>query len=104
MTLNEFVSFYRKSQTRAANGTLTTTRVKIDDEYAKTYPRQGMERNRSEQTEGGAMYRFWIHQRSDLAEANIIVWNGVDYNIRFIADNGTQEPYMYIDAERGVAQ
>lgn len=104
MTLNESISLYRKSQVQAANGTLTTTRVKIADEYAKTYPRQGGERNRSDQTEGHAMYRFWIHQRSDLAEANIIVWNSVDYNIKFIADNGPLEPYMYIDAERGTAQ
>lgn len=104
MTLNEPISFYRKSQTKAADGRLTTTRVLISSEYAKTYPRSGNERNKADQTEAGAMYRFWIHQRSDLAEANLIVWNGTDYNIRMIADNGPLEPYMYIDAERGVAQ
>lgn len=104
MTLNEFITFYSKSQVRAANGTLTTTRVKIADAYAKTRPMSGNERSRSDQTEGYADYRFYIHQRSDLAEANIIVWNGVDYNIKFIADNGSKEPYMYIDAERGGAQ
>ena len=43
-----------------------------------------------------------IHYRGDLSAANVIVWNGVDYNIKFIADNGPKEVYMYIDAERGV--
>ncbi len=104
MTLNESIAIYRKSQTQAANGTLTTTRVLVANEYAKTYPRGGAEKNQGDQTEGRAIYRFWIHQRSDLTEANVIVWNSVDYNIRLIADNGPLEPYMYIDAERGVAQ
>lgn len=104
MTLTEFISFYRKSQTRAANGTLETTRVKIADAYAKTRPKSGAERSQSDQTEASADYRFFVHQRSDLTEADIIVWNGVDYNIAFIADNGPKEPYMYIDAKRGVAQ
>jgi len=104
VNLNESISIYRKSQTRAANGTLQTTRVLIATVYAKTRPMSGNERNRSDQTEDYADYRFYIHQRSDLAAANIIVWNSVDYNIKFIADNGAKEPYMYIDAERGGAQ
>lgn len=103
MTLNELVSFYSKAQTADSYGTLSSTRTLIATAYAKTRPLSGRERNQSDQTEGQANYRFYVHQRSDLAEANIIVWNGVDYNIRFIADNGPLEPYMYIDAERGVA-
>jgi len=103
MTLNEFIGIYSKSQTADSYGTLSNTRTLIAEVYAKTRPMSGNERNRSDQTEGYADYRFYIHQRSDLAEANIIVWNSVDYNIKFIADNGPLEPYMYIDAERGGA-
>ncbi len=103
MNLNEFVSFYSKSQVKAANGTLVTTRVKIADAYARTRPLSGRERSQSEQTESHADYRFYIHQRDDISGASVLVWNNVDYNIRFVANNGPKEPYMYIDAERGVA-
>jgi len=104
VNLNESISLYSKTQSRAANGTLTTTRTLVATVYAKTRPMSGNERSRSDQSEGYADYRFYIHQRSDLSEANIIVWNSTDYNIKFIADNGPKEPYMYIDAERGGAQ
>lgn len=104
MTLNEQISIYRKSQVKQSDGRLVTTRVLVATEFAKTYPRNGGERNQADQTQATLAYRFWIHQRSDLLESDVIVWRGVDYNIRAIADNGTLEPYMYIDAERGVAQ
>lgn len=104
MNLNESISLYSKTQSRADNGTLTTTRTLVATVYAKTRPMSGKERNQSDQTEAAADYRFYIHQRSDFTEANILVWNSVDYNIVFIADNGAKEPYMYIDAKRGVAQ
>lgn len=103
MTLNELVSFYQKSQTKNEYGTLVTSRVKIADAWAKVRPMSGSERNRSDQTEAHADYRFYIHYRGDLGEADIIVWNGTDYNIKFIADNGPKEVYLYIDAERGGA-
>ena len=75
----------------------------ISQAYAKVRPLSGSERNRSDQTEEAANYRFYIHQRSDVTGADVLVWNGTDYNIRFIADNGPKEPYMYLDAQRGVA-
>lgn len=103
MTLNELVSFYRLSQTKDEYGTLVTTRVLIAQAYAKVRPLSGNERNRSDQTEDFANYRFFVHHRTDITAANVIVWNSTDYNIRFIADNGPKEAYMYIDAERGVA-
>lgn len=103
MTLNELVSFYRLSQTQNEYGTLVTTRVLIAQAYAKVRPMSGSERNRSDQTEAFADYRFYIHYRSDIGAANLIVWNGTDYNIKFIADNGPKEAYLYVDAERGGA-
>jgi len=103
MTLNELVTFYNKSQVKNEYGTLVTTRVKITDAWAKVRPMSGSERNRSDQTEEFANYRFNIHYRSDIGEANILVWNNTDYDIKFIADNGPREAYMYIDTERGGA-
>lgn len=103
MTLNELVAFYSLTQVKDEYGTLVTTRTLIAEAYAKVRPMSGNERNRSDQTEEYANYRFWVHYRSDLDGADVIVWNGVDYNIRFRADNGPKEAYFYIDAERGVA-
>lgn len=103
MTLNEIVSLYSKSQTKDEYGTLVTTRTLIAQVYAKVRPLSGGERNASDQTEAHADYRFYIHYNSSVGEADIIVWNGVDYNIKFIADNGPKEAYLYIDAERGGA-
>jgi len=103
MNLNEHITYYRKTQVKDEYGTLTTTRTLIAKAKAKVRPLSGIERDRSDQTEASANYRFNVHQRSDLLHDDIIVWMGTDYNIRFIADNGPKERYMYIDAERGVA-
>lgn len=103
MTLNEIVGLYTLVQTKDAYGTLVTTRTLIAEVYAKVRPLSGNERNRSDQTEAYANYRFYIHYRSNVDEADVIVWNSVDYNIKFIADNGPKEAYLYIDAERGGA-
>lgn len=103
MTLNELVSIYRKTQAKDEYGTLVTTRALITQAYAKVRPMSGNERNAADQTEAYANYRFYLHYRSGLTEANLIVWNSTDYNIKFIADNGPKEVYLYIDAERGGA-
>jgi len=103
MTLNELVSLYRKEQVQDATGQLVTTRVLIAQAYAKVRPMSGSERSRADQTEAYADYRFYIHYRTDVQEANIIEWNGDDYNVKFIADNGPKEVYLLIDAQRGGA-
>lgn len=103
MTLNEIIYLYSLAQVQDAVGTLTTTRTLIAKAYAKVRPMSGSERNRSDQTEEYADYRFYIHYRSDIDAADLIVWNSTDFNIKFIADNGPKEPYLYIDAERGGA-
>lgn len=103
MTLNEVISLYTLNQVKDDYGTLTTTREKLADVYANVRAMSGTERYRSQQTESQANYRFWVHHRTDITEAKVLVWNGEDYNIRFIADNGPKEPYMFIEAQKGVA-
>jgi len=103
MTLNELITVYTKAVDQDAYGTISGTRTKLADMYAMVRPLSGNERNASDQTEGFANYRFHILRRGDLAEAKIIVWNGVDYNIKFIADV-PKSRYMFIEAERGGAQ
>jgi len=103
MTLNEIIKIYRKGQSQGLDGTLTQTRTLMYTLYAMVRPMSGSERSASDSTEAYATHRFHVHHRSDILPSDIIVWNSTDYNIKFIADNGPKDVYMYIDAERGGA-
>lgn len=102
MTLNEYIGIYSQAETADAYGTLSGTRTLIANCYAQVKPMSGSERNRQDSREAYADYRFWIHNRSDLGEADVIVWDGVDYNIRFIG-RLPKDVYIYIDAQKGGA-
>lgn len=103
MTLNQQIKFYSKSETTDEYGTLQNTRTLVATVFAKVRPMSGSERNRTDQTEEYADFRFTVLQRDDLSEKHVLVWRDVDYDIRFIANNGPLERYMYIDAQRGGA-
>lgn len=103
MTLNEVISLYTLTQVKDAYGKFATTRTLLAQAYAAVQVMSGAERNISLQTTPTANYRFYVHYSSDITPAKLLVWNGVDYNIRFIADNGPKEVYMMIEAEKGVA-
>ena len=101
--MNERIAVYRKAQTQDEYGTLSQTRTLIAKLQANVKVMSGSERAMSDQTEAHATHRFHVHYRSDLRADDIIVWNSNDFNIKFIADNGPKDRYMYIDAQRGVA-
>ena len=103
MTLNQIVSIQRKTQVQQADMSLLTTLAEVAEVYAMVFPIRGSERNQGDQTEARANYRFTIHQRTDLLDDDVLVWNGYQYNIRFIADRGPGSIYLKIEAERGVA-
>jgi len=92
VTLNEVVRFYRKRQTQAADGSLNKTRDLVCKVYAMVRPMSGSERAKSDGTEAFGDYRFHVHRRADIAEADILVWDGTDYNIHFIGDAGNKSP------------
>jgi len=103
LDLRHVIEIRRKQQTQQADGSLDTTLAVVAKAYASAYPMRGDERRMGQQTEAQADYRFHIHHRSDLNADDVIVWNGHQYNIRFIADRGPGSVYMMIEAERGVA-
>ena len=103
MTLNENIAIYRKTQTQAADGSLSQDRTLVCNIFTFVRPMSGSERSRSDGTEGFATHRFSVHYRTDLLPSDILVWNATDYNIRFISTPSSQDKYMYIDAERGGA-
>jgi SPP1 family predicted phage head-tail adaptor len=48
-------------------------------------------------------YVFKIYNRTDIKEADRIIWGGEYFNIRGIRREGVQSLFLLIDAERGVA-
>lgn len=103
MTLDQIITIKRKEQTQNERGALVTTLTQVAQAYAKVRPLRGVERDQGTQVEAPANYRFHIHYRSDLLDDDVIEWQGREYNIRFIADEGPGAIYLMIEAERGVA-
>ncbi|MEM1142730.1 MAG: head-tail adaptor protein [Pseudomonadota bacterium] len=97
------VRFERKAEEQQPDGTLSAIRKLLFEAYATVLPIRGRERDQSSQTEAVGEYRFTIRRKTGLTENDVIVWNGCEYNIRFIGDHGPQSMYMPIYAERGVA-
>ena len=103
MTLDQIITIKRKEQTQNARGALVTNKAELAKAYARVRAIRGSERDQGTQVEAPANYRFHIHYRSDLLEDDVIEWQGSEYNIRFIADQGPGSIYLMIEAERGVA-
>ncbi len=103
MNLNEIIEIYSLSTEQDEYGTISGERTLISTVYARVSPISGREIGAGDQVEGAANYRFTVHQSNEFDHADVIVWRGTDYNIRFVANNGEFERYMRIDAERGVA-
>jgi len=101
--LNYKISIERKVQVQAADGSLTTTRTVVATTYAGVKPKRGSERSQSNQTESPADYEFHLRRNGSIQADDVIIWNGSEWNIRFISDDGPRALYMMIEAERGVA-
>ena len=102
MRLHEKIRIERQTQTQAADGRLTTVRQLVAEEFAQVKPLRGRERSQSNQLEAVANYQFNIRYRDGLRESDVIVWNGIIFNIRFIADAGPSRRFLALEAERGV--
>ena len=95
-------------ETRAADGMGGGT-ISLDilvGAYAKVRAKKGNEREIANQLEAPAGYVFTIRNRSDITirENDRIDWDGIQYNIKFIANEGKRALFLDINADRGVAQ
>lgn len=102
--LDQRVTFERLSRTPDGQGGNTDAWAAIATVWAHARPRSGKENTQFERVNGEASYLFVVRYRSDLKDADRVVWGGVAYNIRLINERGTRRLYLEIDAERGVAQ
>ena len=70
--------------------------------WANVRALRGRERVGADRIEAEAGYLFTIRNRSDITEKNIIVWNGRQFNIRFVRDLESRPLYMEIETDTGV--
>lgn len=73
------------------------------DVWATVRALNGREIVRYDALQATAMVRFIIRFRSDIQHGDRIVWQGDVHNIRYIPPSSGRDPYLQIDAERGVA-
>ena len=71
--------------------------------WAKVRPLSGGEESEHDQVIAPGRLMFAIHNRTDLTVEHRVVWNGDNYNIRFIHTRGPRQWWVEFEAERGVA-
>lgn len=72
--------------------------------WARVNPISGRERVESRAVQATAMYRVTIRRRTDLTEADWLIWNGERMNIRFLPRVSSKEPFMTMDCELGATE
>lgn len=104
--MDQRIKIKRESATGDGVGGDSVSLATLFEAWAHISPASGTETERFERLDGKASYIFTIRNRRDftIQENDRIEWEGVDYNIRFIARPGGRKMYVEITAERGVAQ
>jgi SPP1 family predicted phage head-tail adaptor len=103
--LQETITLRRYTEAIDAYGTIARTATTIaSGVFAHVRPLSGRERDRGQQTEARANYLVVIRYRTDLTEKDFVVWQGVEYGIRFIMDRGSRSTFLELECERGAPQ
>lgn len=101
--LDQRVSIRRETLVADGQGGSTASWADVATVWAHVRPKGGREVVNADRVQGQTMYTFVMRYRSDIREADVIRWQGVDYNVRAILDRGGRRLYLEVDAERGVA-
>lgn len=102
--LDQRITIQRETPASDGMGGVTLTLSDVATVAAKVIAMSGNEREDFDALQAEHKYRFVIRWRSDILKNDRIVWRGVEFNIRSIADFGPRTMYLEMDAERGVAQ
>lgn len=100
--LDQRISLQRETRTADEMGGAAVSWVEFDEVWARVRPMSGAERERAGGLASEAMYLVVIRNRSDLTEADTIVWRGVRLNMRHVKYR-PRSPFLEIEAEEGVA-
>lgn len=99
--LDQRVTFRRQVSTADGMGGSSTTWTDIATVWALVRPMTGREREHSDRLNAQANYLMVIRYRDDIDEADIAVWKGRQFNIRFSKDRARSR-FLELEAERGV--
>ena len=104
--LNQRIEFKRATQAPDGSGGHTSTLTTFAKVWAKVAPVRGQEVVQADRLQRVAAYVFTIRKNERLAisETDRILWKGREYNIRYLPDLVSQEQFIDIEAEAGVAQ
>jgi len=103
--LNQLVIVKRlKAQAEdAGGGQLEDVWQEVTRVYAHVRPLTGRERMAADRTESTGGYLVVVRARTDLTEADKLVWYDRELNIRFLPATGPRDLYRAIECELGVA-
>lgn len=104
--LTERVTFKRKGQVRAPDGSLTVTWTPVLTAWARVRPKSGNQRNMAQQTENPADYEITVYNSADaraLLASDIAEWQNRPMNIVWIGHAPTASQWLHMDAKDGVA-
>lgn len=102
--LDQVVTFKREVETSDGMGGQTIALRDFLTCRAHVRPRGGSERDYADRLNAESTYLVVIRYREGLDESMRLVWQGEQYNIRFLPRTGGRPLYLELEAERGVAQ
>lgn len=102
--LNERVEIWRmgERQRDEGGGWIPGEPARLATVWAKVSPISGRERVEARAVQATAMYRVTMRRRTDLTEADWLIWRGETMNIRFLPRVSGKTPFMTLDCEMGV--
>lgn len=100
--LDQRVTFRKEVQTDDGMGGHSTTWEDVATVWAKVRPMSGGEREHSDRENVRANYLIVIRPRDDIDESCIAVWEGTEFNIRFVKYR-PRSRFLELEAEKGVA-
>lgn len=100
--LDQRIRIERPDMVEDEGGGRETGWAEVATVWARAWPVGGQERAAAAKVEASTMVRFKVRRRA-LDTTMRVIWQGKAHNIRAIADAGSREPFLIIDAESGVA-
>jgi len=105
--MDQSITFQRQAATSDGGGGETYTWADFSTDatvWANIKAKSGRESVDEGRVNATFTVLFTVYHRSDVLVTDRIVWNGTNYNIRGIRDEGGRELRLVIESERGVAQ
>ena len=98
--LDQRIEVFRLIVSDDGYGGETQTPSSLGVFWAKVKPMGGNEKKSQERVHDTANYRFILRYTDQIKEDDYIAWNGSEFNVRMIRDDGSRNLYLEIDAEK----